>query len=274
MNTMTDDDCLAVMLYVDGEMLADERAAFDARLAQEPALAGAVAREQALRAKLDAAYAPVLGETVPGGLLDLLALHEPAPVVTLVAANDAASVGGNDAHRARLPHASRWSWPQWGAMAASLALGVLLGARVLAPVAAPSIDTSVALATTDSGAITAQGALHEALEQRIGGGGDKTMSAVAVGLSFRNQAQQYCRTFTLAGATAGIACKQDDGWVVAHLEHKTIASDAPSTLTNGSYRTAGSPFSPALLQAVDDMREGETLDANGEAAARAKGWKN
>jgi hypothetical protein len=274
MTTMTDDDRLAVMMYVDGEMPADERAGFDARLAQEPALAGAVTREQALRAKVDAAYAPVLGETIPGGLLDLLALPDPQPAATPAAANDAVSVGSNDAHRARLPHASRWSWPQWGAMAASLVLGVLLGARALAPGAVSSGGTSVALATTDSGAITAQGALREALEQRIGGGGDKTASAVAVGLSFRNQASQYCRTFTLAGGSAGIACKQDDGWVVAHLEHATLAPTASAALAAGHYRLAASPFSPGLLQAVDDMREGETLDANAEAAARAKGWKN
>ncbi len=279
MTTMTDDDRLAVMLYVDGEMPADERAGFDARLAQEPALAGAVARERALRARLEAAYAPELDETLPPELLDVLAMPAPeaAPAVATLAttaANDAASPADNDAHRAHLPHASRWRWPQWGAMAASLALGVLLGARVLVPNATSSAGTSVALATTDSGAITAQGALREALEQRIGGGGDKTMSAVAVGLSFRNQARQYCRTFTLAGATAGIACKQDAGWVVAHLEHSTSAPAASATLADGAYRTAASPLSPALLQAVDDMREGETLDANAEAAARAKGWKN
>ncbi|MEP6504872.1 MAG: hypothetical protein ABJD97_16140 [Betaproteobacteria bacterium] len=274
---MTDDDRLAVMTYVDGEMPADERTGFDARLAQEPALASAVAREQALRARLDAAYAPVLGETLPAGLLDLLAIPDPAShpaVPTLAAANDATSVGDNDAHRARLPHARRWTWPQWGAMAASLALGVLLGGRVLAPNAASSGGSAVALATSDSGTISARGALREALEQRIGGGGDKTADAVAVGLSFRNEAKQYCRTFTLAGATAGIACKQDDGWVVAHLEHKSLDPAARPTLASGSYRMAGSPFSAALMQAVDDMREGETMDANSEAAARAKGWKN
>ena len=270
---MSDDDRLAAMMYVDGELSADELAAFDARLAQEPALARAVARERALRAKLDAAFVPVLGETIPGNLLDLLALPDPQPVAAPPAANDPVSIAGNDAHRAHLPHASRWSWPQWGAMAASLVLGVLLGARVLAPGAVSASGAALALAPTDTGAIVAQGPLREALEQRIGGA-DKTKSAVAVGMSFRNLASQYCRTFTLSGGSAGIACKQDDGWVVAHLEHAPTAPIASAALAAGHYRTAASPFSSTLLQAVDDMREGETMDANAEAAARAKGWKN
>jgi hypothetical protein len=36
---------------------------------------------------------------------------------------------------------------------------------------------------------------------------------------------------------------------------------------------AASPYSPALLQAVDALRDGDTLDAAAETAARAKGWK-
>ena len=269
MNALTEDDRLLAMAWVDGELPPAERAAFDARLAHEPALAAAVARERALRATLQSAYAPVLDEPMPAGLLDLLAISDPAAT----AANDAVVPGANDAHRARLPHARRWQWPEWAAMAACLVLGVLFGTRVLAPGAATSGSASLALATGDNGTITARGRLREALEQRTGGGGDKTASDVAVGLSFRNHAQQYCRTFTLAGASAGIACKQDDGWVVANLSHDAAATSASATLATGSYRMAASPYSPALLQAVDALREGDTLDAAGEAAAKAKGWK-
>jgi hypothetical protein len=165
------------------------------------------------------------------------------------AANDPVAIGGNDAHRARLPHARRWRWPEWTAMAACLVLGVLLGTRVPGPGGASPDRPALALAT--GGTLTAQGPLREALEQRIGGGGgDKTPSDVAVGLSFRNRAQQYCRTFTLAAAPA-----------------------ASATPAAGNYRMAASPFGPALLQAVDALREGETLDAAAEAAARARGWK-
>ena len=265
MTALTDDDRLAVMACVDGELPPADQAAFDARLAREPALAGAVARERALRARLQEAYAPVLDEPVPAGLLDLLAM--PGEAVT-AAANDPIPTGSNDAHRAALPHARRWHWREWGAMAASLVLGVVFGARVLAPHPAPGADT-LALAVGSDGAITAQGALRDALEQRVAGTVLDPNSDVAVGLTFRNHARQYCRTFTLDNASSGIACKQAAGWVVANLEH---SAGAPASAA-GAYRTAASPFSPTLLQAVDAMRAGDTLDAAAETAARATGWK-
>ena len=262
-DALTDDDRIAAMAYVDGELTAGDHAAFEARLAREPALAAAVARERALRAGLQSAYAPELEEPVPPALLDLLAVPD-----TSTAANEPLPVGANDAHRARLPHARRWRWPEWGAMAASLALGVLLGARALAP--HPSAGTDApALAVAADGAITAQAGLRDALEQHVAGTVLDPNSRVAVGLSFRDHARRYCRTFTLDDTSSGIACKQAEGWVVAHLER---ADGAPAS-ASGTYRTAASPYSPALLQAIDAMRDGDTLDAAAETAAKARGWQ-
>ena len=266
MNTtpsLTEDDRLAVMAYVDGELPPREAAAFDARLVLEPALAGAVARERALRASLRSAYAPVLEEPVPAGLLDLLAMPEPA------AANDPFAPGANDAQRAALPHDRRWRWPTWGAMAASLAIGVLVGARLLAPHPTAGGADALALNVAGDGAITAQGGLRDALEQTIGGTVTDPNAKVGVGLTFRNHAGQYCRTFALDSASSGIACKQSEGWVVAQLEHATNAREGEA----GGYRTAASPLSPTLLQAIDAMRDGDTLDAAAETAAQARGWK-
>ena len=275
MTSMNEHDRLAVMAYVDGELPAADADAFDARLAQEPALADAVARERALRTRLQSAYAPVLDEPMPAGLLDLLALPDAAakaPPVHLVAdsavaANEALPAGASDAARAALPHARRWGWPQFGAMAASLVLGVLFGARL---VGAPhATGDALALVVAPDGAITAQGALRSALEQDVAGTVLDPNARVGVGLTFRDHAKQYCRTFTLDSASSGIACKQAGGWVVAHLEHGRNARAGEQ----GGYRTAASPLSPTLLQAIDAMRDGDTLDAAGEAAAKAKGWK-
>ena len=266
MTPLTEDDRVAAMAWVDGELPPAEHAAFEARLAQEPALAQAVARERTLRTSLQSAYAAELDEPVPAGLLDLLAMPEPAAAPA--AANDVLPIGTNDTHRATLPHARRWHWPEWSAMAASLVLGLVFGGRLLAPHAAGGGDT-LALNVANDGAITAQGHLRDALEQRVAGTDLDPNSNVAVGLTFRNHAQQYCRTFTLDNASSGIACKQADGWVVADLER---ATSAPASAV-GAYRTAGSAFSPTLLQAIDSLRDGDTLDAAGETAARAKGWK-
>ena len=271
MTALTDADRLAVMAYVDGELPPADRTGFDARLAREPALAEAVARERALRARLQEAYAPVLDEPVPAGLLDLLAMPDAAPVAA--AANDPIPIGANDAWRAALPRDRRWHWREWGAMAASLVLGVVFGARLLAPHPAAGGTDTVALNVGSDGAITAQGALRDALEQHVAGTVLDPNSPIAVGLTFRDHAHAYCRTFTLDNASSGIACKQSDGWVVANLEHSAGARGAASASAGGAYRTAASPFSATLLQAVDAMREGDTLDAAAETSARAHGWK-
>ena len=265
---MNDTDRLAVMAYVDGELEPTDRAGFDARLAREPALASAVARELALRARLQEAYAPVLDEPVSAGLLDLLAMPVEAPSPSRDAANDPIPIGSSDAHRAALPNAHRWHWREWGAMAASLVLGVVIGARLLAPHPASGGDT-MALSVGNDGAITAQGDLRDALEQHVAGAVLDPNSRVAVSLTFRNHAREYCRTFTLGNASSGIACKQSDGWVVADLEHAAGASASPTA----AYRPAASPYSPSLLQAVDALRDGDTLDAAAETAGKAKGWK-
>ena len=278
MSALNEPDRIAVMAYVDGEMPPEDIALFEPRLALEPALAQAVARERTLRASLQSAYAPVLDEPMPPALLDLLAIPDAAAKaapVHLVAApapaaasNEALPAGTNDAARAALPHARRWAWPQFGAMAASLVLGVLFGARLFAPHAAAGGDT-LALAVASDGAITAQGALRSALEQDVAGTVLDPNARVGVGLTFRDHARQYCRTFTLDGESSGIACRQSEGWIVAHLEHGRNARAGEQ----GGYRTAGSALSPTLLQAVDAMREGDTLDAAGEASAKAAGWK-
>ena len=265
MTALTEQDRVDAMAYVDGELAPADLAAFEQRLPHEPALAQAVARERALRASLASAYAPTLDEPVPAALLDLLAMPEPA--IAPAAANDAVAAESPDAYRAALPHARRWHWPEWGAMAACLVLGVLLGARVLAPRGGDGGDT-LAFGVARDGAVTAQGALRDALEQHVAGIVLDPNSPVSIGLTFRDHARQYCRTFTLDNASSGIACKQSDGWVVASLEH---AATPPHG--TGNYRTAASPYSPALLQAIDALRDGDTLDAAAEKAAQAKGWR-
>lgn len=231
-----------LMAYVDGELDAAECAAFEARLAQDPTLRQALTRERSLRELLGRTYAPVLGEAQPERLAKLLT---PPAVVSLAK------------ERVR----RRPNWQDWGGIAASLLLGLLVGSQWL-----PQRGDGP-LAQGTSGALVAQGDLALGLDQRLAG---QQQAGVTPGLSFVAHDGRYCRSFTMTGApaTAGLACREAGQW---QLQQLVIA---PAATSEPSYRMAGSAALPqALLQAVDALRAGEVLDSEGERQARERGWQ-
>lgn len=243
-----------LMAYVDGELDSAQAAQFEAQVAADPALQRAVQRQRDLRAALSAAYDPVLSEPVPPGLRALV--QAPAQVVSIDAARAARA----------LPQAAskpRWSWPEWGAMAASLVVGLTLG------LSGPwrATGAAPALARSADGTLLAEGQLDRQLTSALAG---DPPAGVAVGLSFAalDGRYGYCRSFVLQGAqaTAGLACRGAEGWVVQALV-PAIAQP------QGGYRTAATALPPALLQIVDQMRAADPLDAAAERAARDAGWK-
>ena len=68
---------LRIGAYVDGELAADERRRFEDEMAGDPDLARRVERQAQLRARLSAAFDPVLAEPVPPRLER--AARQPAP---------------------------------------------------------------------------------------------------------------------------------------------------------------------------------------------------
>ena len=229
MTVLTDDDRLAAMAYVDGELPPADQAAFDARLAQEPALASAVARERGLRARLQGAYAPVLDEPVPAGLLDLLAMPDESSATPLEPGLDPRRQGlrrparrllGREAelHLARVVHRRQdpRDRPQAGR---------------------PEGDARRHPACDGLAEPRRPGRLHaeffpgEPQRKQLGGADDPG-------------ARESLRAVARSAAPRGVPA-----------------------------RTAATPFSATLLQAVDAMRAGDTLDAAAETSARAKGWK-
>jgi anti-sigma-K factor RskA len=218
-----------LIAYVDGELDAAGRARFEAEMAAEPHLARAVARHQALAARVGAVYAPVLDEAVPPQLLAMAA-------------------AANDRKPPRLA-----SLAPWAAVAASLAVGVLVG-RAMWPAAGP-------VAATDGG-LEARGQLARALTTELAAG----TGPVKVGLSLKTADGRYCRTFQSApDRLAGLACRDDRGWRL-----QTVTAWAPPAAT--AYRQAGSDTPPEVLAAVDALGA-ESLDAAAERAARDRGWR-
>ncbi len=225
---MTDRD-LTIAAYVDGELEPAARARFEAELARDPSLAEEVAAQRRLRARLGAIYDPILAESVPLNL-----------AMAAAAAND--------------PPARRFGLAHWGAVAASLAAGLLVGRMAVPPPQGPL--------TADNGALTARGKLAQALDQRLAA----DAGPIRIGLSFRANDGRYCRTFqSVRDGLAGLACRDQDRWRI-----HTVTAWVPA---KADYRTAASETPPEILTAVDALITGQALDAAAERAARARGWK-
>lgn len=224
-----------LIAYADGELDDIARARVEKAIAAEPALAAEVGKHRALRDRLAAHYEPFRGEAVPDRLTALLT---PSNVVSI-----------DDKRHER---AARWSGPQWAAIAATLVLGLVVG---------QTIDLGGAgTIASRGGALIASGPLESALDTQLASA-QPAGAPVRIGLSFRDEAGAYCRSFDQP-ALSGIACNEGGEW---HLR-RTIGGDRQDT----QYRQASSPEIAAAAQA---MMAGEPLDAAAERAALEAGWK-
>ena len=236
-----------LMAYADGELEPARRAEVEQAMRADPAVAAAVQRHRALRADVFAAFAGVLDEPVP----ERLRPHAAASPVRV----DALRAAG-----AR-PLPARWSWPRWGGMAASLAVGVLVGALGWRGMHAGGAAPAVAQM---GGALVAQGALAQALSQQLASEQGQG-AGVTLGVSFQARDGSYCRSFTM-GSSGGLACRSGGEWRVPVLAEGEAER-------GGTYRQAGSAMPAAVLDAIDQRIAGPALDAQAERKARERGWQ-
>ncbi len=230
-----------LMAYADGELDAAERAEIERALDADPTLADRVAQHQALRSDVFAAFAPILNEPVPPALS---AAALPGKVADLGAA------------RAARTTPRRWSWPEWGAIAATLAVGVLTGSMI-----GGAGGGAVAVAQGADGKLVAQGQLATALSQQLAA----SDGPVRIGVSFAAKDGVLCRSF-IANGTAGLACRNGKEWQVPVMAEAAGAAA-------GDYRQAGSAMPAAVLDAIDARIAGQALDAKSEQDAVQRGWQ-
>lgn len=235
-----------LMAYADGELDLVARAEIEAAMARDPEVARAVERHRSLAARVRSAYGGVLEEPVPERLAGLVA--EPG----------AALVEGLAARRgARRIAVGRWQLPPWAAVAASIAIGILLGVLVTRAPVRPYEEVD--------GAFVARGALDEALSHQLASAPET--GGFSIGISFKDRDGDYCRTFHMhrEASVSGLACRSGNAW---KLE---VLAAAPEQ--GGELRPA-SAMPMAVLHAVDAAIDGEPLDVAAEAAARDAGWRN
>jgi hypothetical protein len=240
MNTADGWDDDRIHAYVDGELDAFTAARLEAASAQDATLKARIERQRRLRRQLTASFEPVLDEPIPARLLEAVK-NSPANVTPLHATRP----------RPRIQ-------PLWlGALAASLVIGLAIG--WLAP-----RESGLPIAVGRDG-LVATGYLDAALSQSLSSDG-RTAKGVQVPLSFRASNGAYCRGFSLANGTDGLACRTTEGW---HIEAMGQAAAGPAQ----DYRQAGSALSPAVLAAIGERQAGDTLDVEQEQQVRAAGWR-
>jgi hypothetical protein len=238
-----------LMAYADGELDEPARSAVEKAMREDPGVAARVAQHKAMRSNVFSAFAPILDEPVPQRLREV---GHSAKVVQL----NAVRAAKNEAVEKR-----RWTWPQWGAIAATLVVGVIAGSLGLR---GSTGDGQLASMAGNDGTLTAHGKLAAALSQQLASAAPSDRN-VRIGVSFVSKDGVYCRSFML-GAAAGLACKSGAEWKIPVMAE--TAAGVP-----GSYRQAGSEMPAAVLDAVDQRIAGQALDAGAERAAQQRGWK-
>jgi len=255
----TDADLAAFMAgTLEDEALLD---AIEAAINADPSLAEraeALAAGDPVTPLVQGAFAPVLDAPVPERLTAALA-PQAAEVVDLAAARAAKAAAlpspANDAGR------SNWRWPQFGAMAASLALGVLIGGPLLKGGAdAPQADGLV-LASADVTAMLDSAPSGQRTDLAALGEGE-------VVLTFRNADGQLCRQFLIEGkggtTSDALACAggADKSWQIEAYGRRADPV--------GEMKLAGGDAAPAVVAAVDAMIDSDPVTGADELAELGK----
>lgn len=223
-----------IAAFVDGELDDLTARRIEREAANDAVLAAEIERHRALKARLAAHYAPVTKEPVPDRLRALLA--------------GSAVVDTSLADR-RTTRDLRFAPMHWAAVAASLLLGLSIGMQPWRP-AAPI--------TADQQGVFAAGALAMTLDKQLAAS-QPADAAVRVGISFRDRAGHYCRSFESA-AIDGIGCREGERWRLETIWRGQV---------RGEFRQAGSG---EIARIASAMMDGDPLDARAEREARDAGW--
>lgn len=232
-----------LMAFADGELddVTAERVA--RQVAQDPELSRQLEAHRALKSRLDAHFLPLESAPMPEAWTQMIsaAAKEDAKVVPLAP---------RAAARTAMRPPARWATGL--AIAASLALGLVLGAqlRQASPV------------TVKGDAMVASAGLARALDTQLAS--NQAGAPIRMLASYRAASGTYCRVFS-GRSLSGIACRQDEAWQIERLLKGNGAKAA-------EYRQAGSADGE-LMAAAQDMAAGDPLDEAQEKAARASGWR-
>lgn len=258
MSAVTQDELMA---FADGELP-------EARMA---AIAALLEHDAALQARLDAilanddqirgAFAEILDAPVPPELIAQIRAAEPSASTSSASTSNVINL--TDARTAR-----RWPGGNWAtglSMAASLAVGLLVGSQFLAGPGVNDAGSGAMVVAAADGPIAAP-QLASVLFTLPSGATQPldTLGQARMSISFQDGDGRLCRQFSVegaAGATDGAACLQAGQWRI-----EAVGGRATDGSSDG-FRTASGEAAEPVLAAVDALIAGEPLDAAAEAKA-------
>jgi hypothetical protein len=233
---MTDEELFYA--WLDGELEGEEAERVGARVAADPELQAKAEQHRRVEAQLRGAFDPVFSRDVP------------APQF-----GSANIVDFREKRVERESHRASFGVPQWAAMAATLAIGIVAGQFV-------GNRSGEAPIESRDGMLVAAASLDRALDAQLASAEGE--GRVRVGVTFRTRSGGICRSFTNDGAR-GLACREGQDW---RIEGLFAAPEGQQ----GDYRMA-SGEDPRLAALIDERIAGEPFDAAAETAARDSNWR-
>ena len=233
--------------FLDRELDPVDHAEVEARAKRDPDTAARLVRLRANDDLLRAAFASPTHEGVPDRF---------AAVIDAGLANAPLTSLHRRAHRPGNDNQPRW-WHLGGAVAASLAIGVVLSMQLVpgASDATMSASLSTALSATPS------------LQTVTLATGERMTPQ----LTLAQNGGGYCRQFRLASASremAGVACRSKGPWSVEAL----VPAGSNDSAQQG-YVTAEGAEPSALDGVINSRRAGDPLAAAAETALIARDWR-
>lgn len=228
--------------WLDGELDTAEAARVEAEVAADPRLAAAAADHRAMQSRLKGAFDTLLDEPVPSGIVETVRDPRGANVIDFAE------------RKKRLGPAQWSSFAQWGSMAATLILGILIGIVFPHQHGGSPVDVQ-------GSKLYASASLGRALDTELA---SAPAGDVRIGVTFRDHAGAICRSFT-SGTSSGLACRDGGRWQLRGL------LPAPQGQTTDYRMAAG--LDPALTALIDSSMAGEPFDARQERSARQDRWK-
>ena len=225
--------------WLDGELGAAQAAEVEAQVEGDPRLMRMAEQHRGFGARLRETFATVSAAPVPERLASAV---EPPPAKII-------DFGSRAARKTWAP------LPQWAAMAATLVVGILVGANFVGQRDASPVGVR-------GGAMVAAAGLDRALDTQLASAGD--VAGLRIGVTFRDSAGAVCRSFT-DQRSSGLACRAGNDWRVKGL---FAAPQAPG----GDYRMAAGA-DPNLAALIDSTIAGEAFDASQEKSAKDHGWR-